>query len=83
MQQTEEQNKLESLLRSDDELVDLRNRIKSAAKAQWENGLIPVSDYLREWNAADQAEVNRTIHEIQALQARYLNAYHNGNLTTK
>ncbi|HEX5625078.1 MAG TPA: TolC family protein [Saprospiraceae bacterium] len=83
LQQIEEQNKLEALLRSDDELVDLRNRIKLAAKAQWENGMIPVSDYLREWNAADQAEVNRTIHEIQVLQASYLNAYHNGNLSVK
>lgn len=79
IQQQEEIRKYQNLLASDKELVELRNKIKDAAKAQWENGLITVSDYLRELNAEDQARNNEALHQIQFLQSTYLHNFYSGN----
>ncbi len=79
IQQQEEIRKFESLLESDKQLIELRRKIKEAAKAQWENGIISVSDYLRELNAEDQAKTNEGIHQIQYLQSAYLHNYYSGN----
>lgn len=78
LQQEEEIHKFEILLKSDLELVELRTKIKVAAKVQWESGVITVSDYIRELNAEEQARTNQTVHQIQFLQAQYLHYYHSG-----
>lgn len=79
IQQEEEIRKYQNLLASDKELISLRVKIKEAAKAQWENGVITVSDYLRELNAEEQARTNETLHQIQYLQSSYLHNYYSGN----
>jgi outer membrane protein TolC len=79
IQQQEEIQKYERLLANDRELMTLRMKIKDAAKAQWENGLITVSDYLRELNAEEQARTNYELHQIQYLQSGYLYNYYSGN----
>ncbi len=79
IQQQEEINKYQKLLATDKELVELRRKIKEAAKAQWENGVITVSDYLRELNAEEQARTNEAIHQIQFLQSAYLHHFYSGN----
>lgn len=63
--------KLENLIKSDDEIITLRTRIKNTALAQLEYGVINSNDYLREVNAEDQAKQNRLLHETQLLMARY------------
>jgi outer membrane protein TolC len=70
-QQNSEVNKYSKLLSSDDEIVDLRTRIKNTSSAQLENGVINANDYLREVSAEDQARQNKIIHEIQLLMAQY------------
>lgn len=74
-QQQSEIDKLQQLVSSDREIIDLRIKIKDAAKAQLENGVITSNDYLREVNAEDAARQNLITHELQLLQARinYLN----------
>lgn len=79
IQQEEEIRKYENLLASDKDLLELRRKIKDAAKAQYENGIITVSDYLRELNAEEQARTNAAIHQIQFLQSAYLHKYYSGN----
>ena len=62
--------RLESLLRTDDEIIALRRQIKEAAKAQLDNGVINANDYIREVNAENQALLQKKIHELQLLQAQ-------------
>lgn len=69
-QYTLEIAKLNELLRSDDEIIQLRNKIKTASNAQLANNVITSSDYIREINAADQANQNKTIHQLQLVQAQ-------------
>ncbi len=66
---------LESLLKTDTELIEIRKRITSAAESQYENGTITATDYINELNSERQALINREIHKINLTMARveYLN----------
>ena len=66
-----ELNKLQKLIEVDDQIIELRTRIKKTAEVQQENGVITTNDYLRELNAEDQAKQNRLLHEMQLLMALY------------
>ncbi|MCF2502554.1 TolC family protein [Dyadobacter sp. CY107] len=70
-QQNADLIKLQKLLESDDEIIALRESVKTTAAAQLENGVINTNDYLREVNAEDQARLNRILHEIQLLMSNY------------
>lgn len=70
-QQSAEVQKLSELLRSDDEIITLRSRIKTTSSAQLENGVISSNDYVRELNAEDQAKETKILHEVQLLMAQY------------
>ena len=68
--QQSEVEKLQKLIATDKDIIDLRVKVKDAAKAQLENGVITANDYLREVNAEDQARQNLITHQIQLLQAQ-------------
>ena len=68
-QQQSEIEKLEQLIGTDKEIIELRTSVKDAAKAQLENGVITANDYLRDINAEDQARQALITHELQLLQA--------------
>lgn len=70
-QQDAEINKYNELLNSDDEIVMLRNKVKTAALAQLDNGVITSNDYMREVIAEDQARQSKILHEIQLLMSQY------------
>ncbi len=63
-------NKLEQLIRSDQEIITLRESVKNAARAQLENAVSTANDFLREVNAADQARQALIIHQVQLLQSK-------------
>ncbi|HEX6848154.1 MAG TPA: TolC family protein [Chitinophagaceae bacterium] len=65
-----EVEKLQKLIDTDKEIIDLRIKVKDAAKAQLENGVITANDYLREVNAEDLARQSLITHQIQLLQAQ-------------
>jgi outer membrane protein TolC len=69
-QQRSEIEKLQQLLEADSEIVALREKVKSAANAQLEHGVITANDYLREVYAEDQSRQTLILHELQLLQAR-------------
>ncbi len=71
--------KLEKLLKTDEEILSLRTRIKNTAHAQLENGVIQPNDYLRELNAEDLARQNKLLHRIQLLMAQYNQKNTTGN----
>lgn len=79
-QQETEFEKYQELLQTDEEIIKLRIRIKTAAVAQLENGVINSNDYLREANAENQARQNKAIHQLQLLLAQYTQLTTSGNL---
>jgi outer membrane protein TolC len=70
-QQNSDILKYEELVKSDDQIITLRENVKKASAAQLENGVLSAHDYLTEVNSEDQARENRILHEVQLLQARY------------
>jgi outer membrane protein TolC len=70
-QQNDEVIKLQQLIASDQEMVDLRISVKNTAKVQLDNGIVTVSDYIREVDAEDLARQDRALHQIQLLLAQY------------
>ncbi|MFN8243616.1 MAG: TolC family protein [Ferruginibacter sp.] len=69
-QQQADIDKLEKLIAKDEAIIGLREKVKEAAKAQLENGVITANDYLREVNAEDQSRQNLLTHRVQLLQAQ-------------
>lgn len=69
-QQQSEIDKLKQLIATDNDIIDLRLKVKDAAKAQLENGVITANDYLREVNAEDQSRQTLITHQVQLLQAQ-------------
>jgi outer membrane protein TolC len=69
-QQLAEIKKLQQLIGTDREIIELRESIRTAAEAQLQNGVITANDYLREVNAADQARQTMLTHDIQLMQAQ-------------
>jgi len=69
-QQQSDIERLTELAESDKAIIDLREKVTAASKAQLENGVITANDYLREINAEDQAKQLLIIHQIQLLQAK-------------
>lgn len=63
--------KYNDLLRKDDAIIELRKKVKQAASAQLENGVLTAHDYIVQVHAEDMARKNRLLHEIQLLQARF------------
>lgn len=69
-QQEAELSKLQQLIGTDQAIIDLREKVKTASNAQLENGVITASDFLREVNAEDQARLLLINHKLQLLQAQ-------------
>jgi outer membrane protein TolC len=61
---------LQSLLKTDDELITLRKRITASAESQYNNGTLTATDYLNELNSEKQAVINNEIHKINLSMAR-------------
>ena len=55
------------LMQKDDEIIALRNRVKTASKNKYENGIYTVNDLIRDINAESQSKQAKVLHEIQYL----------------
>lgn len=71
-QQLAEIEKLYQLIDTDQGIIELRSKIKEAARAQLENGILTANDYLREVTAEDLARQSLITHQIQLLQAQIM-----------
>ena len=70
----EQQNAIEKAvaqLKSDDEIIRLRNNVKTATAVKVENGTSSTSDLVRDINAASLSVQNKTLHEMQLLISIY------------
>ncbi len=63
--------RLEALIAADARLLELRERMKDAAKTKLESGTIGTVDYLREITAEALARQAKALHETQLLEARF------------
>lgn len=79
MQQNTEIQKVADLMKADDEIIRLRTSIKNAAEVKLANGVISVTDLIREINAEDQAKQSAAAHRIQHLNAIYNYMYTTNN----
>lgn len=71
-QQQAEINKLEELIRSDQELISLRESILKTAQSQLENGIITTTEYIQHINAEDLAKQTLLLHLTQLGMAQSL-----------
>lgn len=71
-QQQSEIDKCRDLLRKDNDIIDLRNRVKKASESKFKNGVYQTNELIRDINAEDQARQSKALHEIQ-----YLLSIHN------
>ncbi len=78
-QQFNDVAKIESLIQTDSEIIELRESIKTTAQSQLENGIISANDYVTFVNAEDQARQSLLLHQIQLLMVLYNNRTTTGN----
>ena len=78
-QENGEIKKFTGLLEKDDTLITLRARVVQSAKAQWDNGVITVHEYINKGNEENMARQNRILHQIQLLHAQFNYATTAGN----
>ncbi len=66
---------LRELVKTDDELMELRKRITAASESQYENGIITATEYMNELNAEKSIAINSEIHKINLALAgiEYMN----------
>jgi len=66
-----EVEKFREILKSDDEIIALRNSVKRSLEAKVTNGTANVTDLMREVTAEALAKQDKILHEIEMLQAIY------------
>jgi outer membrane protein TolC len=62
--------KNEKLLKQDEEIISLREKIVNSSQSQLQNGTITATDYLTELNNKNQAMLLYKTHQIQLSQAK-------------
>jgi outer membrane protein TolC len=63
--------KYSELIQKDDAVISLRASVSQSAKAQLDNGVITVHEYINKLNEENLARQSRILHHIQLLQAQY------------
>jgi outer membrane protein TolC len=71
MQQCENTQRYRQLMANDEEIIALRSSVRKAAESKLAHGIIDVNDLLKEINAENSAQVQRSIHEIEMLKEMY------------
>jgi len=69
-QQQAEITKYETLLKTDNDIIELQTSIKKSATSQFDNGTLSANDYLNELNAENMAKLNLKLHKIQLIMAK-------------
>lgn len=69
-QQQKQIKQITELLNTDQELIDVRERITKTSASKLENGTITTADYVQDLNAEITARIARETHKIQLQEAR-------------
>lgn len=82
LETTQDQQEIEKnrdLLKYDDEIISLRSSVKRAAEAKVANGILTVTDLMREITNEDLAKQDKIQHEIELLLSIYNLKYTTNN----
>ena len=71
IQQNENIERYQKLMKDDEEIIKLRSAVRKAAESKLAHGIIDVNDLVREINAENAARVQQSIHEIEMLKEVY------------
>ena len=71
IQQNENINRYQTMMKSDDEIIVLRTNVRKAAESKLTHGIIDVISLLREINNENAAKTQQSIHEIDMLKEMY------------
>ena len=77
IQQSENINRYQTMMKSDDEIIVLRTNVRKAAESKLAHGIIDVISLLREINNENAAKTQQSIHEIDMLKEMYNLKYTN------
>ncbi len=69
-QQQKQIKQITELLKTDQELIDVRERITKTSASKLENGTITTADYIQDLNAETTARITMQTHKIQLSEAR-------------
>ncbi len=69
-QQTKQISQITELLKSDKDLIQVRERITKTSASKLENGTITMADYIQDLNAEITAKLTLETHKIQLKEAR-------------
>ena len=62
--------KAEELIKSDEQIIELRKSITRSASSQFENGTLTATEFVTEQLAEEQALLNQNLHKMQLLQSK-------------
>jgi len=79
-QQNTDIEKLNELIKQDDEIIELRTRIKNTSAAKVENGTITINDFLKDVTNENIARQTKALHEITLLQTISMLKIENGEI---
>ena len=71
IQQNENIERYQKLMKDDEDIIKLRSAVRKAAESKLAHGIIDVNDLVREINAENAARVQQSIHEIEMLKEVY------------
>ena len=71
IQQNENIERYQKLMKDDEEIIKLRSAVRKAAESKLAHGIIDENDLVREINAENAARVQQSIHEIEMLKEVY------------
>ncbi|MDR1170829.1 MAG: TolC family protein [Bacteroidales bacterium] len=63
--------KARELMQSDDEIINLRHRVKTAGESKYANGVYTVNDLVKDINAESRSRQAKILHEVQYLMRIY------------
>ena len=67
----QEIQKSKELMQTDDEIINLRHRVKTAGESKYANGVYTVNDLMKDVNAENQARQAKVLHEVLYLMSIY------------
>lgn len=71
LQQNEDIERYRKLISEDNEIIQLRSKVRKAAESKLSHGIIDVNDLVREINNENAAKVQLSTHEVQMLKHVY------------
>ena len=70
-QQTDDIERLRTMVEADNEIIRLRASVRHAAESKLSHGIIDVNELIKEINAENAARVKQSIHQIEMLKQIY------------